>query len=104
MSTDASFYKSFRDDVLAGFGLANDANETTKRVSFQLHQYKMIPPELENMFCNLTRGFPTPPIYAFLGIGSIGTNIARYAAVHRPGSHRSQAERTGTFYKFIAPS
>ena len=41
---------------------------------------------------------------AFLAIGMLGTNMSRYSAVRRIGANRTQAERTGAFYYFIAPS
>ena len=64
----------------------------------------MIPANLKELVSNITRGHPTSPIYAFLAIGGIATNIARHSTVRRIGANRNQAERTGTFYNFIAPS
>ena len=37
-------------------------------------------------------------------LGITGTNIARYTSVRRIGAHPLQAERSGTFFNFIAPS
>ena len=37
-------------------------------------------------------------------LGILGTNIARYCTVGRPGCHRDQSERTGAFYNFIGES
>ena len=34
----------------------------------------------------------------------IGRNLGRYSVVRRVGANRDQVERTGAFYKFIAPS
>ena len=64
----------------------------------------MIPENIREFFSNMTRGHPTSPIYAFLAIGVIGTNIARHSVVRRIGANRDQAERTGAFYNFLAPS
>ena len=40
----------------------------------------------------------------FLGVGMLGTNIARYSAVRRLGRDVSNVERSGAFYNIIAPS
>ena len=53
---------------------------------------------------SLCRSHPTPPIYAFLAIGVLGTNATKYCAVARPGCHTDQWERSGAFYNFIAES
>ena len=64
----------------------------------------MIPTRHIELFTNLNRAFPTAPIFAFIGIGTIGTNIARFSSIRRIGAHQEQTERSGTFYNFIAPS
>ena len=104
MTSDDAFYAKFRDSVVEKEGNDGEEKICEDRVSFHHQQYKMIPREHKNLFCNIARGFPTPPIYAFLAIGVIGTNIARYSVVRRIGATRKQGERTGGFYNFIAPS
>ena len=104
MVSDFEFYTKFRKSVLSA--IAGDADDTSSsdRVSFQMHQFKMIPSEYRELFCNITRGHPTSPIYALLAIGSLGTNVARYSVVRRIGADGAQLERTGMFYNFLAPS
>ena len=104
MVSDKEFYLKFRKSVLAGVGDDRKEDESSKRVSYLVHQYKMIPADLEELFENFTRGYPTSPIYLFLCLGVMGTNVARYSKVRRIAAHREQAERTGTFLKFMAPS
>jgi len=88
-----------------GSEASRDRNDNTAdRVAFFLLQYKMIPAQHKELFANIIRAYPTPPLYAFLGLGLLGTNIARYSVVQRLGAHQSQTERTGAFYSFIAPS
>ena len=102
MVSDKEFYDEFRKSVLGSSFLDND--ETSNRISFMLCQFEMIPDRLHKLFSKITRGFLTSPVYAFLGIGTIGTNISRFSVVSSIGSHRSQTERVGSFYKFIGPS
>ena len=96
------FLKKFRDDIIQP---GDDMKEESdRRVYFMIQHYAMIPKHLEELIFSLTRAFPCPPIYAFLVIGVIGTNIRSWSRVARPGCHKDQAERTGAFYNFIAPS
>ena len=102
MVTNNLIYNDFRDSII---GLSHsDIDGPSKRVTFMLHQFKLIPQRFHKLFCNITGAYPTPPVYAFIGIGTIGTNISRYSVVSRIGSHRSQTERVGSFYKLIAPT
>ena len=50
------------------------------------------------------RAYPTTPLWTFLGVGMIGTNIARFSAVRRLAGDDTNVERTGTLYNIIAPS
>ena len=96
------FYSNFIN-VIAGPALA-DEEEFDRRVKFMLHNYNMVPKDHRELIFSLTRSFPTPPIYAYLMIGILGTNIARYCAIARPGCHNEQWERSGAFYNLIAES
>ena len=104
MSSSKEFYLKFQSYVVGNDDALMNENEYCSRVRFMLHQYKMIPTHLEGMFKNLMRSSPTSPIYAFLVLGVIGTNVSRNTSVRRIGAHPSQAERSGTFLNFIAPS
>ena len=104
MQSDKNFYTEFKRSVLLHDDAGNLEDITAARVAFFILQYKMIPPKHKTLFANLIRGYPTPPIYAFLGLGMLGTNIARFSVVQRLGAQRCQSERTGAFYHFIAPS
>ena len=50
------------------------------------------------------RSNPTSPLYLYLAIGSLGTNIARYTGIRRLGGHLHNVLRSGCFYNFLAPS
>ena len=104
MSSDRAFFSSFREKVI-GVGVEDeDDGLNSHRVAFYLEQFKMIPTQHKDFICNITKGYPTPPIYVLLALGSIGTNIARCSVVRRIGGHRNHVERTGAFYNLIAPS
>ena len=104
MISDSAFFSKFRESVVEREGNDGEEKISSDRVSFFLEQYTMIPAIHKDLFSKLCRGLPTPPIYAFLALGVVGTNIARYTVVRRVGSNRDQVERTGAFYNFIAPS
>ena len=104
MNSDEAFYANFRNSVLGIGGQPNDMAEGENRVKFQIRQFEMIPQVHRELFTNITRTYPAPPIYIFIGLGLIGTNIARYSSVRRIGSHKDQTERTGSLYKLIGPS
>ena len=104
MSACDAFYIKFRGSVLGNEAHVGAPNSPVDRVRFLKYQFDIVPANLKVLISNMTRGHPTSPIYAFLAIGVIGTNIARHSAVRRIGANRDQAERTGTFYNFIAPS
>ena len=82
----------------------DDDDKASRSVRFLMHQLHMIPETHHPLFWNLLRKYPTAPIWMFLGIGMLATNIARYSAVRRLGSDGSNVERTGAFYNLIAPS
>ena len=100
--TEQTFYQRFRDKVIDAGEDMKDENE--RRICFILHHYEMIPKDHEQFIFNLGRSYPAPPIYLFLALGILGTNIARFCSVSRPGCHKDQSERTGTFYKLIGES
>ena len=77
----------------------NVPENSEDRISFQLHQFNMIPVNARNLIKNMTKSHPTAPIYAILALGMIGTNIARHSVIRRLGANRDQTERTGAFYK-----
>ena len=101
MHSENSFYKSFRDAIL---DLPDGVDESQRRLEFILHHYGMLPREHEGLIFSLARSFPTVPVYLFLDIGVLGSNIARYSVVKRLGSHANLSSRTGCFYKMIAHS
>ena len=96
------FYNGFRDAIICS-GL-QPVEECDKRIKYIEHNYTMIPKKHEELIFSLTRSYPTPPTYAFLVIGVLGTNIARYCGIARPGCHTDLSERSGAFYHFIAES
>ena len=123
MQSDDAFYTAFREWVLGRESMiveekkeelnaedykndVNDAAEMTKsaRVSFLIHQLEMAPEKTRLFYDNLMRAYPTSPIFLLLGIGTLGTNIARYSKVRRLEGHEKSTIRTGCFYKFLAPS
>ena len=97
-----SFYTSFRDCVINSD--IDNMDETDRRVVFQMEMYKKIPKSHHKLLFSVMRSYPTPVIYAFLSFGILGTNIARYCTVSRPGCHDDQAERTSALYNFIGES
>ena len=130
MVSDDVFYGKFRDWVIGtdgdaeelkeagvadrkdddGNGDGNDGNEEllaevkSQKITFLLHQLEIIPADVREMYRNLMRGFPTSPLFLLLGLGTIGSNIARYSAVRRKSAHEKNVIRTGCFYKLLAPS
>ena len=73
-------------------------DETERRLDFLFYHWKMIPSDHKRLFFNITRSYPTPPIYVFLNnLGILDTNIERWSTVKREGCHGDQAERTGIF-------
>jgi len=128
MLSDEGFYSNFRNWILSldekveeekketeeehKKGEENNVDDTAHeelqrkslRVSFLLHQVEVIPTQTRDFYCNMMRSYPTSPIYLLLGIGSLGTNIARYSGVRRLSAHVTNVIRTGCFYKFLAPS
>ena len=104
MVSDHLFFTNFRNSILGVHNQQDENNNDSYRVKFHVSQFDMIPADHRDLFTNITRTYPSSPIYLFIGLGVIGTNIARYSAVRRIGAHRQQTERTGSLYKFIAPS
>ena len=99
---EVSFFKNFRNSILA---LDSDTLEECElRVNFQVSSFDMIPRSQHEIIFNLTRSFPTPPVYAWLVLGIAGTNISRFCAIARPGCHTDMWERSGSFYNLIAES
>ena len=98
----SNFYSSFLSSITKTSEETEE--EDDRRVYFSLHQWSMIPQDDQRFIYSVIRSYPTPPIYAFLAIGMMGTNIARYCCVGRPGCHKVQSIRTGDFYNFIAES
>ena len=70
MVEDKRFYDDFRDSIIGSSTLDNVG--PSKRISFMLHQYKTIPQRHHKLFCNMVRSYPTSPIFAFIGLGTIG--------------------------------
>ena len=101
-SPDQTFYQRFRDTVIQAAEDMKDENE--RRICFMLHHYTMIPEKHTQFFFNLARSYPSPPIYLFITIGLLATNITRFCSVARPGCHPDQSERSGTFYNLIGDS
>ena len=80
-------------------------NETkSERVSFLVHQVDIVPQKVRNFYCNIMRSYPSSPLFLYLAVGSLGTNIARYSAVRRLSAHPRNVIRTGCFYMLLAPS
>ena len=82
----------------------DDRNEPSHQVAFLMHQFKLIPKQSQLLFWNMMRAYPTTPLWIFLCVGMIGTNIARFSAVRRLGADDTNVERTGTLCNIIAPS
>ena len=75
---EASFFKNFRNSILA---LDSDTLDVCElRLNFQVSSYDMIPRSHHEFIFNLTRSFPTPPVYAWLVLGIVGTNISQFCA------------------------
>ena len=104
MPSAEDFFLAFQNSVLGANLPAEENDSNSLRVPFFMYQFSMVPAHLEEMFCNMLRTYPTSPIFAFLGLGFIGTNISRTCAIRRIGSHFSQSERAGTFLNFLGPS
>ena len=76
MTSDVSFYETFIDRVIGVE--SDDESIQSNRVKYYLHQYAMMPEEQKNLLKNMTRSFPTAPLFLFLGLGIVGSNIARF--------------------------
>ena len=82
-----------------------EVNETkSERVSFLVHQVDIVPQKVRDIYCNMMRSYPSSPLFLYLAVGCLGTNIARYSAVRRLSAHPRNVIRTGCFYMFLAPS
>ena len=82
----------------------DDRNEPSHEVTFLMHQFKLIPKQSQRLFWNMMRAYPTTPLWIFLGVGMVGTNITRFSAVRRLGADDTNVERTGALCNIIAPS
>ena len=109
--SDEDFFDKFRNSVIGPEAHAenedqndDDLDVPSHEVKFLMHQINMIPKQCQALFWNLMRAYPTTPLWTFLGVGMIGTNIARFSAVRRLGADDTNVERTGTLYNIIAPS
>ena len=69
----AHFYNTFRKVVLFANGDGLDENDY--RVNFILKYYDMIPRRHHELIFSLCRAHPTPPIYTYLILGILGTNV-----------------------------
>ena len=94
MLSDDVFYPKFRDMILCDrvqpgkkdMEAVNDVPLSitkSQRIKFLLPQMEMIPTKNREFYCNMMRNYPNSPMYLFLGIGMLGTNVARYTAVRR---------------------
>ena len=101
-ATTSRFYSAFRRSVLIEEG--DGLDESDYRVNFILKYYDMIPRRHHELIFSLCRAHPTPPIYTYLILGILGTNVTKFCAFARPGCHTDQWERAGAFYNFIAES
>ena len=101
MVSDDEFYLSFRDNVIGPDTDPDDLTNKSHRVSFLMPHYHMIPSTNKDFFWNMTRAFPTSPLYAYLALGVIGTNISRYSAVRRLRGDASNVERVGVSIKYL---
>ena len=104
MSSSNAFFLKFWDCVVGNHDASVNETGHCSRVRFLLYQYNMVPNHLQGIFENMMRSAPTSPVYAFISLGVIDTNISRNTSVRRIEAHHSQSERSGTFIKFIAPS
>ena len=123
MQSDEEFYDTFREWVLGKESIIAEEKKEAKnaedygneernaaevsksaRVSFLIHQLEIVPDLTRKFYDNLMRAYPTSPLFLLLGIGTLGTNIARYSAIRRLEGHLTSVVRTGCFYKFLAPS
>ena len=121
MVSDDIFYKKFRNWIIGVDEKSeykndvfienknndddNDINEDrianileeqkSHRVTFLLHQLDIIPEDVRGIYCNVMRAYPTSPLFLMLGLGTIGTNIARYSAVRRKSAHEKNVIWTG---------
>ena len=99
---ESKFYKEFVDAAIASNLVGEE--ESDRRIKFISLNYEMIPKAHRELVFNLTRSYPTPPVYNFLVLGVLGTNISRFGATARPGCHTDQWERAGAFYMLIGAS
>ena len=64
----------------------------------------MVPANLDQLFFNLLSSLATSPIYAFISLGVLGTNISRNTFVRRISGNIIQGERSDSIIYFIGPS
>ena len=98
------FFSQFKSSVLQTAEPVQDNANFSSSVQFYLSQFKIVPEHLETLFCNIIYSYPTSPIFAFVNLGAIGTNISRFSSINRIGAHGSPPERCGCFYNLIGPS
>ena len=98
------FFTQFQSSVIQTDEPVQDNADLSTSVQFYLLQFKIVPEHLETLFCNILYSYPTSPIFAFVNLGAIGTNISRFSSIVCIGAHGSPPERCGCFYNLIAPS
>ena len=104
MNSHKALYTEFRRWVPGPDDSGDLEDNTAGRVAFFLLQYKMIPPKHKRLFANLIGGIQPHQYTPFWDFAWWDQNIARFSVVQRLGAHRTQSERSGAFYHFIAPS
>lgn len=104
MDSDVAFYSSFCESVLGPDPDVLDLTSKSHRVSFLMHHYNMVPAEDRDLLWNLTRAYPTSPVYAFLALGVIGTNISRCAGVRRLSGDRTRWSELERFIRSLPPA
>ena len=92
MVSDTKFYSSFFEDVLGvvdnledakqedgvfEIKVANEEANAPRRMKYLLHQLDIIPIECRKFYEKMMRAHPTSPLYIFLIVGVLGTNMAR---------------------------
>ena len=58
------FFLNFQTAVLDHAIINGNVNENEPSILFLEHQFKMLPSNCEAMYINLTRAYPTSPLYA----------------------------------------
>ena len=99
-TTDDEFYGKFKEAIVEKEGDVGDEKISQDRLAFHAEQYKMIPSDLKDLFCNIARVLPTPPVYAFFCYWSSWNKYIRMLCCAPSGCEQESNRKNGGIVQF----